>query len=233
MHPLIAVITCGKFRERAYAQRRTWVKDAHGFDVRFFLGQGNEAAYDDEVLLDCPDDYKSLRLKTQLMFRWAADAGYQQILKTDDDVLVIPERLRHAFCGDDYRGRVRGPSQENDAPRIYGAKETHFCSGFGYILSQRAARIVAEAPDNGDWAEDRFAGNALVRAGIVPVHDIRFLLWPPLGGHACGVPNVNCGACRAQYAYAAVICPYARPNVPEILYGFYKNHGGFIPTWLQ
>lgn len=232
MRPLIAIVTCGKYRERAAAQRRTWIKEAQAFDVRFFFGHGNEAAYDDEVVLDCPDDYPSLRLKVQRMFRWAVDAGYQQILKTDDDVLILPERLATRFRGLDYVGRVRGPSQENDAPRIYGNKEVSFCSGFGYILSARAADVVANAPDNGDWAEDRFAGQALFWAGIRPLHDIGFLLWPPPWGHFCTVPNRNCAGCQAQYAHACVICPYARPNMPEVIYGFYKANGGFIPPCL-
>lgn len=233
MRPLIAVISCGKFRDRAAAQRRTWIPEASAFDIRFFLGQGNAPAAPDEVLLDCPDDYHGVRIKTQLAFRWAVAAGYHAILKTDDDVLIIPERLQHLFRGQDYVGRVRGPSQENDAPRIYGPSEVSFCSGFGYILSARAASIVAEAPDNGDWAEDRFAGQALFRAGIRPAHDNGFLLWPPVGSaHFCTVPNPSCGRCWSYYSNASVICPYARPELPETLYRFYKQHNGFIPTWL-
>lgn len=231
MRPLIAVVTCDRFRERASMQRRTWVKEAGAFDVRFFLGRDSQQVYDDEILLDVPDDYPSLRRKVQLMYRWAVDAGYRQILKTDDDVFIIPSRLAPRFRGQDYSGRVRGPSQENDAPRIYGASEVSFCSGFGYILSARSADIVASAPDNGDWAEDRFAGQALFKARIQPQHDTGFLLWPPPWGHFCTSPNTGCPACRAQYASACVVCPYAKPEYAERLYDFYHSHGEFIPTW--
>lgn len=233
---LIAVVTCHqeKFKARADVARRTWVPRAAGlFDVKFFLGSGGEGEpREDEVWLDCPDDYKNLRLKTQHVFRWAADHAYSFVFKTDDDVYIIPERLNKSFMARDYSGRVRGPSQENEAPKIYGRGETNFCSGFGYWLSQNAARVVAEAPDNGDWAEDRFTGNILAKAGIRPVHDDTMLLWPPLQGHICHNSNQRCGACVQQYAHVSVLCPYARPEVIEQLHNEYLRTGGFIPTWM-
>lgn len=204
-------------------------------DVCYFFGHGpldfDGVQWPEEVRLDVPDDYEHFRPKVQAMFRWAVDQGYDFVFKTDDDVLVIPQRLFSGFTHHDYAGRVRGPSQENVAPQIYGRAEAPFCSGFGYWLSNRAARIVANAPDNGDWAEDRFAGQALFRAGINPYFNRGFLLWPPLSGHFCSKPNRDCAACWAQYRAAAVICPYARPEAVATLHGFYKE-SGFIPTWL-
>jgi hypothetical protein len=202
---LIAVITCHRFKDRADVLRRTWVKDVKGADVRFFLGHGGVGDVpEDEVWVNAPDDYKSLRHKTQMAFKWAVYKDYDFIFKTDDDVYVIPERLLNNFTGHDYSGRVRAPSCENDAPRIYGPKETMFCSGFGYWLSQRAAKVVAYAPDNGDWAEDRYVGNQLIPGGIKPEHDKEFKLWPPLMGHVCSAPLGTCPACLLQYSQASV-----------------------------
>lgn len=229
MRLLIAVVSCHKFRERADLLRHVWVPDVRDADVRFFLGRGHGEPKPDEVWLDVADDYRSLRQKVQTVFGWAVAQGYDAVFKTDDDVLVLPDRLVKIFVRRDYVGRVRGPSRENDAPRIYGPNESSFCSGFGYWLSRKAAGIVAEAPDNGDWAEDRYVGNVLARSGIRPVHDDTILLWPPLQGHYCHVPNGRCRSCVAQYAGASVLCPHQRPEVIPKLYDSYKKTS-FIPT---
>jgi Galactosyltransferase len=226
---LISIVSCHKFRERADALRRTWVpRVPEGITVKFFVG-GGEAERPDEIVLDCPDDYPSFRLKVQRMFAWAVAHGFQHIFKTDDDVYVIPDKLIKSMPRFHYAGRVRAPSGENDAPRIYGPTESNFCSGFGYWLSRDAANLVAQAPDNGDWAEDRFTGNALFRHGIRPWNDPTVMLWPPLYGHFCHAPNPSCTACRQQYATASVICPYARPDVIEKLDRSWLEIG-FIPT---
>lgn len=231
MRRLIAIVSCHHYRSRADVLRDTWAKIASSsFDVRFFLG-GGQPERDDEVIIDAPDDYKSLRLKTQKVFSWAYAQGYNHIFKTDDDVYVIPKRLMDAFIMRDYVGRVRGPSRENVAPQIYGPGESSFCSGFGYWLSQGAAKIVAEAKDNGDWAEDRFVGNVLAQRGIRPIHDPNIMLWPPLTGHFCHLSNDHCISCRRQYQTASVICPYAKPGVISEMHKRYIETG-VIPTWL-
>lgn len=239
MRRLIAVATCHKYRQRADIVRHTWAVDVGDqADVRFFFGRdpqnhdGNMESWPEEVHLEVPDDYDHFRHKVQAIFRWAVEQGYDYVLKTDDDVVIFPDRLFSTFQARDYAGRVRGPSQENVAPAIYGQSEAPFCSGFGYWLSRRAAEIVASAPDNGDWAEDRFAGQALNRAGIQPFHLRTHLLWPPISGHFCSRPNTECGACWAQYNAASVICPYARPIAVAELYRWYKEAKQFIPTWL-
>lgn len=230
MRRLVAIVSCHRFRSRADVLRNTWAKDALGYDIRFFVG-GGEAQRSDEVVIDVPDDYKSLRLKTQRVFSWAHDQGYDHIFKTDDDVYVILERLTKTFILRDYVGRVRGPSRENVAPQIYGPGESSFCSGFGYWVSRGAAKIIADAPDNGDWAEDRFAGNILAYRGIRPIHDPNIMLWPPLTGHFCHVPNDRCASCRRQYQTASVICPYNKPDaIPELHKRYVET--GVIPTWL-
>lgn len=234
---LVAVVTCHRFRARAQLLKDTWIPDVRDADVRFFFGRGAvDEPFPDEVRLDVDDDYHSLRRKVQLVFGWAAEQGYDHVFKTDDDVYVIPERLMRDFKGVAYQGRVRGPSRENDAPRIYGPSEAAFCSGFGYWLSRHAAQIVANAPDNGDWAEDRFVGNALARAGIRGLRDPNFKLWPPTmwgdsGGHVCHRANPKCSACQLMYGQASVICPHQRPDAIPFIHRHFRE-SAFIPTWL-
>lgn len=169
MKVLIAVITCHKYRERADAQRATWVKDAPpGADIRFFLGKGPAGykARPDEVVLDVPDDYYALVIKVQAMCRWAHAHGYDYVYKSDDDAYVQVDRLLESgFAAHDYVGRLRGPSGGWRAP---------YASGLGYWLSARAMEVLAGARIGNHRAEDRWAGNTLCDAGIRCFADYRY-----------------------------------------------------------
>jgi 2-polyprenyl-3-methyl-5-hydroxy-6-metoxy-1,4-benzoquinol methylase len=136
-------------------------------DVRFFLG-GGYVTNQDEVILPCPDDYRSLPLKCKLMFQWALDQGYDYVFKTDDDVLVAPDRLLEAVpVGRDYVGRLRGPARGLPAP---------YCSGMGYWLSRKAMQARVDGADVDDFNEDLATGNILLRAGISGTHDHRYVV---------------------------------------------------------
>lgn len=167
MNPLVAIMTCHQFRDRANAQRDTWVKDIpEKLDYRFFLGKKDGyQPLADEVMLDAPDDYRNFPLKVQAMRRWARERGYTLVLKTDCDSYIVPERLIETIPTRDYVGRLRGPSDKYPAP---------YCSGFSYWNSAKALDALIATPWNGDFAEDRFTGNALLAAGIQPDHDPRF-----------------------------------------------------------
>lgn len=234
MRGLIAIVTCQAFRAKADVLRRTWVPLAKDFfDVKFFLGMGSGQPASDEVYLDAADDYRSLPLKVQKAFSWAVAQGYDRIVKLDDDVYVLPEKLDKAIRStcNEYFGRLRAPSRENDAPRLYGPKESYFCSGFSYVVSARAARVVAETPWNTDFAEDRFAGNVLARAGFVGQYHPGFKLWPPLNGHVCAMPHGTCQACLFQYHDAVTVCPYAQPDAIEKIHQIFLETGA-IPVHL-
>lgn len=172
MKPLIAVVTCEKFKSRASIQRVLWVPQvADRADVRFFLAKQERGPLPDEVFLDCPDDYNSLPLKVKLMFTWALANGYTKTLKLDDDTLLLPDRLLADIPPQDYAGYLNATPPK------------HWCSGFCYWLSERAMRIVTAAaiPEN-EWAEDRWVGGVLHDHGIKPHWDKRYCLiipkWP-------------------------------------------------------
>jgi len=167
MKILLGVVTCHKYRSRADSQRETWVPHVKGMDVKFFLG-GGYPTNEDEVILPCPDDYRSLPLKCKLMFQWAIDQGYDYVFKTDDDVLVAPDRLLAAVpVGRDYVGRLRGPARGLPAP---------YCSGMGYWLSRRAMQARIEGEDVDDHNEDLTTGNILLKAGIRGEFDARYVV---------------------------------------------------------
>jgi len=167
MKPLIAVVTCEKFRSRADAQRQTWVPLIRA-DVRFFLGKQDRDPLPDEVFLDVPDDYHSLPQKVRAMNQWALANGYDKGLKLDDDTYVVPDRMMAAVPTQDYVGFLNATPPKP------------WCSGFCYWLSERAMRIIAAAEiPAGEWAEDRWVGGVLYDHGIHPLYDRRFALVIP------------------------------------------------------
>lgn len=164
--PLLAVVTCEKFKHRADAQRATWVPlvGDHA-TVKFFLAKQDRDPSPDEVFLDVPDSYEHLPLKTQAAVKWALENGFDHFVKLDDDTLIMPDRLFAAIPPQDYVGFMNATMPKP------------WCSGFAYHLSERAMRIVADAPiPQDEWAEDRFVGGALYDHGIHPMHDGRYAL---------------------------------------------------------
>ena len=195
MRTLIAVVTCHKYAERADAVRRTWARDVHasGADVRFFYGvpEGTENAPlpDDSVMLPVDDGYTALALKVKMMLAWALAQGYDRIFKCDDDAYIIPARLLSMGSTFDYVGNFRAPNGEYPYP---------YASGFCYMLSARAAKIVVDRPyaEGDDTMEDRYVGNTLGPFECMPLNFVdekRFiccypgvseptvLWWSPIG----------------------------------------------------
>lgn len=144
-------------KERVPAIRDTWAKDAAKFeiDVRFFYGTPHPpgaSPADDEVFLDCPDDYEHLPHKTVSICRWAVER-YDWMLKCDDDTAVyvdraVQELMSHRF---DYAGCLH-----------HGV-----CTGGpGYWLSKRAMREVSRNGVQDHWAEDVTVGKIMTNANI-------------------------------------------------------------------
>jgi hypothetical protein len=137
-------------------------------DVRFFLGRGSHDSLPDETCLDVDDGYDALPSKVQRMIQWALAKGYQKVCKIDSDIVEFyPDRLLAVVPQEDYVGFVNN-------------SVVPYCSGFCYVLSERAMRIVADAEiPEGELAEDRFVGGALNKAGIHPYPDPRFIYFKP------------------------------------------------------
>lgn len=233
MKLLIAVITCRKFTHRADVQRGTWVNDAIslGIDVRYFIGGDARVENDYEIVLPVPDDYPSVRLKVQHAMKWAVEHDYDHVLKTDDDCVVFPTNwLKSSFKNYEYVGRKRGPSGAYPPPMpglkhgmdFYGINEKAFCSGFGYTVSNNAARVIANAPDNGDWAEDRFSGQALAAANVLPQPSPFYLLWPI---NCATHKGLNCRDCGMLTHEVIVVCPHDMPEVCEQLFWAWRTKG--------
>lgn len=165
MKVLIAIVSCNDSRyypEKTKAQRETWAQDVEGADYKFFFGRGNRTPLSDEVILDCPDDYQSLNLKTKAILRWADERNYDGVYKCDDDSYVFPKKLLSSgICKYDYAGCYI------PAGEIGGIRYPAFAGGGGYWLSKKAIKLVLSS--NLYYfvhAEDRNIGFILDKYGI-------------------------------------------------------------------
>lgn len=243
MKILVAVNTCHKTPHvlKAAAQRRTWVPGvrALGFEVVFFRGRppadSSPFVGQDEVwLFDCDDSYAGISKKVQRIFAWAKDHGYDYVLKVDDDVYIVPQRLQFlvfTVYGKDYVGRFRGP---------YGNYPPHFASGFAYWLSCIACHMVAATPHNGDWMDERFVATALAHRGVYGHTDLQS--YCVTGPHLSAKdvmehPTLGKGTIFCEYGAAAIedfhrvfadatpVLPLPEPQrVPECFVDVHKLH---------
>ena len=158
----IAIVSCKKFSGRVGLQRKGWIDAAValGFNVDVFDG----------FRLGVPDDYVSLPLKTKALCKLTLEHGYKRLLKIDDDTHVVPTNLR--IVTNDYAGIVMRANDlglpEAKIPAFApGTVKFNYASGGAYWLSEKAMKVIADAPIT-DWAEDRWVGQVLGKAGIFP-----------------------------------------------------------------
>ncbi len=140
------------------AIRKTWGRDLPG--LRFFVGGKRDAPHGPTpqgsiIVLDCPDTYEGLPQKTRAILRYGLDHERDFIFLFDSDTFVVPERLLACgFENYDLTGSLGGNTEN-------GKYYPWPSGGAGYILSNRAARFVVDAPPSEEWAEDRMVGQIL------------------------------------------------------------------------
>ena len=222
MKRLIAIISCHRYAYPKYDEglshhsgqdelreniiRQTWLRlvDRTKIDVKFFYGNPPDGIYlqgtgEDDVILNVKDDYLSLPLKVQAVFKWAFNNSYNYIFKVDNDTMVFPDRLLAAFNSKlDYEGFV-----------IRGGP-VDYCAGCGYWLSRESFSHVASAEWNGDTAEDRWVGTVLNKVGIRPTNNEQ-------------MQNCHCEVCAEKYG-PNFISFHCWPKV-EMMRDFMRSRG--------
>lgn len=158
---LIAVVTCKKAAHRVAASQATWIPQlqAAGYDVQIFDGER----------LSVPDDYLSLPHKTRALCNYAVQQGYKHMLKIDDDGYIrasLFQVIKSDYAGIRIRANDCGLPQMNITAFPKGTIKFDYASGGAYWLSELAMCFVVNAPPCDDWAEDRWVGQTLGRAGI-------------------------------------------------------------------
>jgi hypothetical protein len=187
MKVLIAVETCHKFNYNMQAVddcmvlyrgpemdwttfrppiiRETWWKDVpDSVTKKFFYGSPAPREPEaDEVFLPVKDDYAHLPYKTKAICQWALDHDVTHMFKVDDDTFVYVDRLLNSIPTDPWSGRYNGGE--------------FVAGGPGYWVNADAMRVIAQAPVNikHEWAEDKWASSALLRANFRPHFDNRYV----------------------------------------------------------
>ena len=215
LRQLIAVVTC---HQRTYPKndlagghkngesridvvRATWYKNwflryADKIDVMFFLGRGERSPEGYEIHLDCDDSYYGLPEKVRQVYNWCYRAGYDQVIKVDDDVFLYVGRLLANPSDVDYRGFAI-------------ESEIRYASGTCYQLSRRAMKFVADAEiPQGEWREDRHVGQVLLNNGIKLTDEPRF--------HCC-----HCDACNETMPQSERISSHT--SDPRQMYRLMEN----------
>jgi hypothetical protein len=187
---LIAILSCARDSANGFNQavRDTWGRHVEGADLRFFLGSAAKPRSHDEVILQVGDEYLDLPHKSRALQRWIVQNGYDFTYKCDTDTFVVPEKLlASGFNVYDYIGVFNGPLGVPD--RVDGGwmkrpsgREGRFYAwpsgGSGYWVSAKASRLIAEAEEVDDYAEDRWVGQVLgprIPGGYIRAcHDPRY-----------------------------------------------------------
>lgn len=142
MRILIAIVSCHARLGYSNLVRETWAPLVSGADLKFFMGRGPRDPLPDEVILDCDDSYMGLPDKVRAIVRWALKQGYDYVLKCDDDVVVMPKALLASdYAQHDFVGCADPAVRQGEISTPWG-----FC----YWLSERAMKLVAEAPLPGE-----------------------------------------------------------------------------------
>ena len=165
----------GKDELRSKSIRDTWYKDwekvSDQISLKFFYGlppEGGAFLEENSIILECPDDYVNLPLKTQKIMEWAYESGYENVLLVDDDIFVFIDNLLADI-------------KSWKTPPIYrGHANGWFASGAAYWVNRPAMQIVMDERWNPSITtmEDQFVGKTLGKYDILPEHDERYIACP-------------------------------------------------------
>ena len=174
MNLLIAIKSCQRDSDSGFhkAIRETWGHSLpSNVNVRFFMGSEGADIIGDETHLSCPDDYRSLPLKTKAIAKWCFAHDVEKTFLCDNDTYVIvADLLKYPWEDVDYAGRFsfwpRGAKLGTTFRYFDGQNTTHdpchawASGGYGYFLSKKTMALVADMTPC-SWAEDLSVGQLL------------------------------------------------------------------------
>lgn len=169
-------ILIGALSAASYSDRRKWCRDTwfplaqkHLAGAVFLIGDGEQPSFsvDGMLTMPCSDDYSRLPQKTRAFCQWALlQPGWDYLLKCDDDTALSIARLAtYGLGGRNYIGARWKPGVE------YGS------GGAGYLLSRKAAQIVAEHLTMPEGNEDELVGRVLGKHGVILSAEQRLVPW--------------------------------------------------------
>lgn len=176
----ILVKSCHRDLDRGChdAIRSTWARDLKMLGVDTFFFVGRDPSQQDtrrtrkysagEVVVDSPDDYMGLPIKTRRICQWVGNKMFKHVFLCDVDTLVKPSLLTTGYEIFDYAGKFANGAYpgcppyryKDDRGEIHDECRGWASGGVGYFLSRRAAELVAVTPPK-HWAEDFYVGHVL------------------------------------------------------------------------
>ena len=187
---MIILMTCKLYKYRWQKIKDNWL-DACGIPYVFVVGDETLPRggfkHDDTdssiLYVGCKDDYDELVHKVCYAIR-AVKQLYDPafVLKIDDDVVIVPERLAAYKPNNDYEGNslhtgtfsawgIEKYSKPVNKQPVFFGESINYCGGPLYCLRRRAIDIVCAEmnPDNLKF-EDVNVCLTLKRHGITPTH---------------------------------------------------------------
>lgn len=155
----VLVLTAKHFGERRQACRDTWMRNIPSDAAVHFVRSFDDTQHNDEWLLGCPDTYAELPQKTRYAFRYALKCypNCPHFFKCDDDTYVDIPRLLKFFEAN--RADYCGYAMTHEWPPFASG-------GAGYLLSRKAAAIVAEQLTDETGCEDLLVSRVLLNNKI-------------------------------------------------------------------
>jgi len=169
---LIGCFSGWQFPQRRLRCQKTWLADLHcgrydlpdpappmpvldGVLLLGTLQAVRPERYGDYLFLPVPNPYQFLIQRTRAFCQWALEQQWwDYLLKTDDDTRLHLGRLLHYDTkGADYIGAEWMPG-------------VGYASGNGYLLSRKAATVVAETMTQWEGSEDVGVGKVMRKAEI-------------------------------------------------------------------
>jgi hypothetical protein len=160
---VIAIVTHPGNEELVKACRDTWASnlpdDIMVLEV-YGGGEGQPVRDGDKLIVPCEEHYRTLPQKTWWLMKYLTDnLKFSQVLKCDDDVHIdeieaLFECADGDYCGlivhcnqHKHRGKYHYQYVEDTYRTVYeGQYPKVWASGCSYILSNRAAHLVASTP---------------------------------------------------------------------------------------
>jgi hypothetical protein len=214
----MAIVNCHSREEYSDAIRKTWLPSVPStFHYKFFRGRGaTREPLQDEVFLDCADDYNNLPNKVQEIVRWAYEHGYDYVLKCDDDVVVKPaQMLASGFDNHEFTGCQEPACKPGEIRTPFG-----FC----YWLSRKCMELVLASPLPTHNNDEAWVSTILYTNKIYLTHDPRYFL------HRGDRPKPQRRPLRGPKRSVPMV---AGPPENAFAYCVYLNWNGFHCTPLE
>jgi len=168
MNPIILISTYHGSKDRGdhAAIYETYLKEwGHLIPHMFVLDSLRwDDMLGDELSVLSPTGFMNGAFKTRLGVKWALEHGHDYVFIVPTDCyIIVPRLLASGYEKHDYTG-YQVPC------------EGHIGGGSGYWLSKRAMEAVIAGDPRIDY-EDRWVGNVVRAARILPTHDPRYWSW--------------------------------------------------------